>query len=94
MIYDCIIVGGGAAGMCAAITLARSNKQVLLIEQCKELGKKLSVTGNGRCNFTNSYYGGDCYRGDPSFPFLEVSGSWIRSGTGIIIRIRIRRALL
>ncbi len=67
MIYDCIIVGGGAAGMCAAITLARSNKQVLLIEQCKELGKKLSVTGNGRCNFTNSYYGGDCYRGDPSF---------------------------
>ena len=53
--------------MCAAITLARNNKQVLLIEQCKELVKKLSVTGNGRCNFTNSYYGGDCYRGDPSF---------------------------
>lgn len=67
MIYDCIIVGGGAAGMCAAITLARSNKQVLLIEQCKELGKKLSVTGNGRCNFTNSYYEEDSYRGDPSF---------------------------
>ena len=67
MTYDCIIVGGGTAGMTAAITLGRNQKQVLLIEQCKELGKKLLATGNGRCNFTNSYYDRDTYRGDALF---------------------------
>lgn len=67
MTYDCIIVGGGTAGMTAAITLGRNQKQVLLIEQCKELGKKLLATGNGRCNFTNSYYDSNTYRGDALF---------------------------
>lgn len=67
MTYDCIVVGGGAAGMTAAIALGRKGKQVLLIEQCKELGKKLLATGNGRCNFTNSHYDRDTYRGDALF---------------------------
>ena len=62
--YDCIIVGGGVAGMTAAIVLGRSKKKVLLIEQCKELGKKIYATGNGRCNFTNSYYDEEVYRGE------------------------------
>lgn len=67
MTYDCIVIGGGAAGMTAAIALGRKGKQVLVIEQCKELGKKLLATGNGRCNFTNSYYDSNTYRGDALF---------------------------
>lgn len=65
--YDCIIIGGGAAGLTAAIQLGRHKRSVLLIEQCKELGKKLYATGNGRCNFTNSHYDEQTYRGDGAF---------------------------
>lgn len=51
---DCIIVGGGAAGMVAAIEAKRAGaKTVLLVEKQACLGKKLSQTGNGRANFTN-----------------------------------------
>lgn len=49
-----IVIGGGAAGMMAAIIAARNGKQVTLIEQNEKLGKKLFITGKGRCNFTNA----------------------------------------
>lgn len=54
MISDVIVVGGGAAGMMAAIFAARNGKKVILIEQNEKLGKKLFITGKGRCNFTNA----------------------------------------
>ena len=47
------VAGGGAAGMCAAIYAARNGADVTIIEKNTILGKKLSVTGNGRCNLTN-----------------------------------------
>ncbi len=50
---DMIIIGGGAAGLSAAITAARKGHRVLLIERTKRLGKKLLVSGNGRCNLSN-----------------------------------------
>lgn len=53
MIYDGIVVGGGPAGMFAAITAASSGKRVLLLEKNPRLGKKLLITGKGRCNVTN-----------------------------------------
>ena len=53
MNYDVIVVGGGPAGMFAAITAARRGKQVLLLERNDRLGKKLLITGKGRCNVTN-----------------------------------------
>ena len=53
MIYDVIVVGGGPAGMYAAITAARRGKKVLLLERNDRLGKKLLITGKGRCNVTN-----------------------------------------
>lgn len=49
-----IIVVGGAAGMMAAVTAARKGKNVLLLEKNEKLGKKLFITGKGRCNITNS----------------------------------------
>ena len=53
MSYDGIIIGGGPAGMFAAITAARAGSQVLLLEKNDRLGKKLLITGKGRCNVTN-----------------------------------------
>lgn len=60
--YDITIIGAGPAGMMAAITAARSGKKVCLIEHNDKPGKKILVTGNGKCNITNmdmapSYYG-------------------------------------
>ncbi|MBN2484015.1 MAG: NAD(P)/FAD-dependent oxidoreductase [Candidatus Omnitrophica bacterium] len=49
-----LIVGGGPAGMMAAIAAGNSTDNVLLIEQNSSCGKKLLVSGNGRCNFTNA----------------------------------------
>ena len=49
-----IVIGGGAAGMMAAIWAARNDNNVILIEQNEKLGKKLFITGKGRCNFTNA----------------------------------------
>ena len=48
-----IIVGGGASGAVAAVFAARSGAQVTLIEKNEKIGKKLFITGKGRCNFTN-----------------------------------------
>ena len=53
MNYDGIIIGGGPAGMFAAITAARKGAKVLLLERNDRLGKKLLITGKGRCNVTN-----------------------------------------
>ena len=54
MQYDGIVIGGGAAGMFAAITAARNGQKVLLLERNDRLGKKLLITGKGRCNVTNN----------------------------------------
>ena len=53
-IWDTIVVGGGPAGMFAAITAARQAEAVLLLERNDRLGKKLLITGKGRCNVTNN----------------------------------------
>ena len=53
MNYDVIVIGGGAAGMFAAITAAKQGRQVLLLEKNGRMGKKLLITGKGRCNVTN-----------------------------------------
>ena len=51
--YDLVVVGGGAAGMMAAITAARLGAQVCLVERNPKVGRKLYITGKGRCNVTN-----------------------------------------
>ena len=49
----CIVVGGGASGMFCAGLLAQNGNEVTLIEKNEKLGKKLYITGKGRCNVTN-----------------------------------------
>ena len=51
--YPLVVVGGGAAGMMAAITAARMGVQVQLLERNPKVGRKLYITGKGRCNVTN-----------------------------------------
>ena len=53
MNFDVIVSGGGPAGMYAAITAGQRGKKVLLLERNDRLGKKLLITGKGRCNVTN-----------------------------------------
>ena len=50
---EIIIVGGGAAGMMAAIAAADQGHQVTILEKNEKLGKKVFITGKGRCNITN-----------------------------------------
>ena len=52
--YDVIVIGGGPSGMMAAGRAAERGLRVLLIEKNKDLGKKLSITGGGRCNIFNA----------------------------------------
>lgn len=55
-----IVVGGGAAGLMAAGTAAAAGARVLLLEKMKQPGRKLAITGKGRCNLTNSAEISDC----------------------------------
>lgn len=54
MIYDLVVIGGGPAGMMAAISAAQTNQNICLLERNSSLGKKLLLTGKGRCNFTSN----------------------------------------
>lgn len=49
-----IVVGGGAAGMMAALSAKNADTRVILLEKNEKLGKKLFITGKGRCNVTNA----------------------------------------
>ncbi len=52
-IWDVVVIGGGPAGMMAAGHAAEKGAKVLLIEKNRTFGKKLLLTGGGRCNMTN-----------------------------------------
>lgn len=51
--YDVIVIGGGTAGLMAAVAAAEQHKKVLLVEKGTKLGTKLAISGGGRCNVTN-----------------------------------------
>ena len=65
MNYDGIIIGGGPAGMLAAITAAEQGGNILLLESNDRLGKKLLITGKGRCNVTNNCTAGEVLQNVP-----------------------------
>ncbi|HEV7397119.1 MAG TPA: NAD(P)/FAD-dependent oxidoreductase [Pyrinomonadaceae bacterium] len=51
--YDVIIIGGGAAGLFCAVEAGKRGRKVLVLEHNDKVGKKISISGGGRCNFTN-----------------------------------------
>lgn len=70
MSTEIIIIGGGAAGMVAAISAARNGAKVTILEHKEKLGKKILATGNGKCNYTNLHQSLDCYRSE-NLPFVQ-----------------------
>ena len=70
---DILIIGGGAAGMMAALVAAGSGADIILLEKMNKLGKKILATGNGRCNYTNLRQEPSCYRGtDADFAWNAI----------------------
>ncbi len=69
---DVLIVGAGASGMAAAITVASAGKTVILIEGSKDLGKKILATGNGRCNITNASVSELAYHTDDPYCLQKI----------------------
>ncbi|MDO5776383.1 MAG: NAD(P)/FAD-dependent oxidoreductase, partial [Eubacteriales bacterium] len=59
-----LVIGAGASGLMAALTAARNNAEVTVFEHKSEAGIKLALTGNGRCNYTNTDAAADKYHGD------------------------------
>ncbi len=51
--YDVIVIGAGAAGLMCAMTAGARGRRVLLLDHAEEAGKKILISGGGRCNFTN-----------------------------------------
>ena len=52
--HDVLVIGGGAAGLMCALTAGQRGKRVLVIEHANRVGKKILMSGGGRCNFTNT----------------------------------------
>jgi predicted Rossmann fold flavoprotein len=57
--YDVIILGGGAAGLMCAMEAGKRGRRVLVVERSDRIGKKILISGGGRCNFTNIHTGPD-----------------------------------
>ena len=51
--YDVAVIGGGAAGLMCAIEAGKRGRRVLVVEHSERIGKKILISGGGRCNFTN-----------------------------------------
>jgi predicted Rossmann fold flavoprotein len=59
--YDVIILGAGAAGLMCAMTAAQRGRRVLVLEKSNKVGKKILMSGGGRCNFTNLFVEAENY---------------------------------
>lgn len=61
MTFDVIILGAGGAGLLAAATAGQAGAKVLLVDHAEKIGKKILISGGGRCNFTNTGIEANCY---------------------------------
>ena len=74
--YDTVIVGAGAAGLMTAVTAAERGRSVLLLEKMDQAGRKLRITGKGRCNLTNTASLRD------TLPHIGPDPRWLRNAYG------------
>lgn len=71
---EVIVIGAGASGLMAAVTAAREGAKVTLLEKGRKPGRKLAVTGNGKCNLTNIHMDSQSFRGEePDFVLPVLS---------------------
>ncbi len=74
MITDIIIIGGGASGLFTAIIAAKNGHKVTILEHMDKIGKKILVTGNGKCNLSNKAQAKEMYRGNnPNFAWDVIN---------------------
>lgn len=72
--HKVLVIGGGAAGMMAAISAKKHGADVTIFERNNRVGRKILATGNGRCNYTNINLSIDNYHGkNPKFPYSPLS---------------------
>ena len=71
MTFDVIVIGGGAAGLMCAMRAGRRGRKVLLLDHAEKVGKKILISGGGRCNFTNT--------GSQSEAFLSANPHFCKS---------------
>ena len=79
-----IVIGGGPAGMISAIFAARNGHDVILVEKNEKLGKKLFITGKGRCNITNACDIQDLFQNIVSNPKFMYSGIYSFTNQDVI----------
>ena len=70
---DIVVIGGGAAGCMAALFAAQSGAKVTLLERNPKLGRKIYITGKGRCNLTNASSVQECMANIPRNPRFLTS---------------------
>lgn len=61
MVYDVIVIGGGASGLFCGITAGQRGRRVLILDSSNKIGKKILMSGGGRCNFTNLNIEPECF---------------------------------
>ena len=88
-----VIIGGGASGLCAALSARNNGAEVVVLEHNDRLGRKLQATGNGKCNLSNAFLSDACYRGgDHGFVdsvFQNMSPEQVReffTGNGLMLK--------
>ncbi len=93
--HDLLIVGAGASGLMAAISAARQGVKVALLEHTDKIGRKLLITGNGRCNLTNQIQRPEYYRSHHGQIAWQVISNFTEDDTiaffqdlGLVIRER------
>ncbi len=90
MIYDAIIAGGGAAGLFCAFSAGRRGKRVLVLEHNAAVGRKIIISGGGRCNFTNIYTRAENFISqNPHFCKSALSGYAPQNFVGLVQKHKI-----
>ena len=88
--WDVIVIGGGAAGLFCAIEAGKRGRKVLVIEHSERIGKKIAISGGGRCNFTNLHTSADSFlSANPHFAKSALARYTPRDFISLVQRHRI-----
>src|SRR6202521_1109434 len=73
--FDALVLGAGAAGLMCAMEAGKRRRRVAVLERAEHLGKKILISGGGRCNFTNLYCGPENFTSsNPHFAKSALAG--------------------
>ena len=81
--FDAVVIGGGAAGLMCALTAGQRGRRVLVVEHANRVGKKILMSGGGRCNFTNT--------GTTPAQFPVGESAFLQIGAGALHAVGLRR---